>query len=179
MVRLKILSFINLVTITVSALIIPLLYSQTVAAGGKQVSGWIEKVAVGNPPFILRAKIDTGAKNSSLHAGDYQLYEKQGTEWVKFTLKNKEGASFLVDKPVKRVTQIKQKGNRPNRRRPVIEMGICMGNVYKEVEVNLADRANFNYPMLVGRSFLQGSFVVDSGQKHLLEPDCKRKWSAN
>lgn len=166
-------SFFNLVTIAVSTLILLLLYSQLVVAGEKNVSGWIEKVAVGNPPFILRAKIDTGAKHSSLHAGDYQLYDKKGTEWVKFTLMNKDGESVSVDMPVKRITQIKQKGNRPNRKRPVIQLGVCMGNVYKEVEVNLADRANFNYPMLVGRSFLADSFVVDSAAKYMVEPDCK------
>ena len=164
--------------LAISGLIIPLLCVQKVAAsdniGDRQVSGWVEKVSVGDPPVIFRAKIDTGAKHSSLHAGDYKLYSKGGVEWVKFSVKNQEGDTLNVDKPVKRVTQIKQKGNRPNRKRPVIEMGICLGNVYKEVEVNLADRANFNYPVLVGRSFLEGSFVVDSGHKFVLGIDCKR-----
>jgi hypothetical protein len=54
----------------------------------------------------------------------------------------------------------------------VIVLGVCLSNVYKEVEVNLVDRANFNYPMLVGRSFLAGSFVVDSGEKYLTTPKC-------
>ena len=174
MARLEKFSIFSLITIAVSTLIIPLLYSQTVTANDKQVSGWIENVAVGDPPFMIRAKIDSGAKHSSLHAGKYQLYEKQGAEWIRFTLKNKEGESVVIDRPVKRVTQIKQKGNLPNRKRHVVELGVCMGNVYKVVEVNLADRTNFNYPMLVGRSFLQGSIVVDSGEKYIFSPNCKR-----
>ena len=140
----------------------------------KQVSGWVEKVAVGNPPIILRAKIDTGAKHSSIHAPDVELFTKGSAEWVRFSVKNVDGDTLKIEQPVKRITQIKQKGNRPNRKRPVIELGICMGNVYKLAEVNLADRGNFNYPMLVGRSFLQGSFVVDSDQKFILQANCKQ-----
>lgn len=166
-------SVFNAGTIAVSVSVILSLCWQSVIASEKQVSGWIENVSVGDPAVVFRAKIDTGAKHSSLHAGKYQLYDKQGVEWVRFTLKNKDGDTLKVDQPVKRITQIKQKGNRPNRRRPVVEMGVCLGNVYKKVEVNLADRSNFNYPMLVGRSYLQGSFVVDSDQKYLLKPACK------
>ena len=145
----------------------------SVSAETKQVSGWVEKVTVGSPEFVMRAKIDTGAKNSSLHAKDYRIFNKQGKDWVSFSIKNKEGNSQLIEKPIKRITSIKQKGGRPNRQRPVIVLGICLGNVYKEEEVNLVDRANFNYPMLVGRSFLKGSFVVDSEVKLTATPTCK------
>lgn len=139
----------------------------------KQVSGWVEKVSIGDPPITIRAKIDTGAEHSSLPARDYELYKKGAVEWVRFTLNNKEGDTLIVEKPVKRFTQIKQKDNRPSIKRPVIELGVCMGNVYKIVQVNLADREKFNFPMLIGRSFLQGSFVVDADHKYVNEPDCK------
>ena len=139
----------------------------------KQVSGWVEKVSVGEPTITIRAKIDTGAEHSSLPARDYELYKKGTVEWVRFTLNNKEGETLIVDKPVMRFTQIKQKNDRPSIKRPVIELGVCMGNVYKVVQVNLADRAKFNFPMLIGRSFLKGNFVVDADHKYINEPDCK------
>ncbi|WP_455200588.1 ATP-dependent zinc protease family protein [Kaarinaea lacus] len=137
----------------------------------KQVSGWIEKVAVIDRAFVLPAKIDTGARNSSIHAENFKIYTKQGTDWVRFTVTT-NNESRDIDQPIKRYAKIKQKGNRPPRQRPVIVMAVCLGNVRKEVEVNLVDRANFNYPMLVGRSFLAGSFVVDSGEKFLTTPQC-------
>ena len=143
-----------------------------VLAETKQVSGWIEKVAVIDQTFVLPAKIDTGAKNSSIHAENFKIYSKQGADWVRFTVTTKKNESRDIDQPIKRYAQIKQKGNRPSRQRPVIVLGVCLGNVLKEVEVTLADRGNFNYPMLVGRSFLSGSFVVDSGEKFLTTPQC-------
>ena len=153
-------------------LIFYIFVADPVLAQTKQVSGWIEKVAVIDQTFVLPAKIDTGAKNSSIHAENYQIYSKQGADWVRFTVTTKNNESREIDQPIKRYAQIKQKGNRPSRQRPVIVLGVCLGNVLKEVEVTLADRGNFNYPVLVGRSFLAGSFVVDSGEKFLTTPQC-------
>lgn len=147
----------------------------TFAGHIEQVAGWAEKVALGdNPPIILNAKIDTGAKNSSLHTLEHHIFDKDGKEWVSFAVVNKKGDRKRIEEPLLRYTKIKQKGSRPPVTRPVILLGICMGNVYKKVEVNLVDRTSFNFPMLIGRSFLQGSFVVDADHKYINKPDCKR-----
>ena len=140
----------------------------------KQISGWAEKVALGDPPIILRAKIDTGAKNSSLHTLEYHVFEKEGRQWVSFAIINKERESKRIEVPLLRYAKIKQKGGGPSKERPVIMLGLCMGNTYKEVEVNLVDRTKFNFPVLVGRSFLQGNFVVDSDHKYINTPNCKK-----
>jgi hypothetical protein len=57
--------------------------------------------------------------------------------------------------------------------RPVIRLGICLGNVYKEVEVNLQDRSKFNYQMLIGRSYLKNSFLVDASATFTVETNCQ------
>lgn len=156
----------------VSVFILCVFLAAPALAESKQVSGWIEKVSVIDHKFVLPAKIDTGARNSSIHAENYKIYSKQGKDWVRFSIRTKNYGSKLIDQPVKRFTKIKQKNNKPSKQRPVIVLAVCLGNVYKEVEVNLVDRANFNYPMLIGRSFLAGSFVVDSGEKFLTTPKC-------
>ena len=51
-------------------------------------------------------------------------------------------------------------------------MGMCLGNVYRVTEVNLADRSRFKQPVLVGRNFLAGHFAVDSARMRTVEPDC-------
>ena len=56
--------------------------------------------------------------------------------------------------------------------RPVILLRICLGGVRKEAEVNLVDRSRFKYPLLIGRSFLAGDFLIDSDQTYLLKPLC-------
>lgn len=141
----------------------------------EQVSGWAENVALDNhTPFIIRAKIDTGAENSSVHTLEYHTFVKEGREWVSFAIINKNKMTKRIEAPVLRYAKIKQKNGQPRNLRPVIMLGICMGNVYKKVEVNLVDRTNFNYPVLIGRSFLKGSFVVDADHKFITTPGCNK-----
>ena len=57
--------------------------------------------------------------------------------------------------------------------RVVVLMGICLGNTYRETEVNLIDRSGLNYPMLIGRRYLAGNnFIVDSGLAYSVKPEC-------
>jgi hypothetical protein len=71
-----------------------------------------------------------------------------------------------------RTAKIKQIGQEADKRE-VIKLGICVGNTYKEVEVNLEDRSGFNYQMLIGRSYLRESFIIDPELGFTLKPDCR------
>ena len=57
--------------------------------------------------------------------------------------------------------------------RPVVVLGVCMGDMYKDIEVNLVDRKGFLYPVLIGRSFLKENIVVDATLTFTREPVCK------
>jgi len=61
----------------------------------------------------------------------------------------------------------------PHKRRPVVEMVICLGKVAKKAPVNLTDRSGYQCKMLVGRSFLQEDFLVDASRKFLTKPVCQ------
>ncbi|WP_455366121.1 ATP-dependent zinc protease family protein [Kaarinaea lacus] len=139
----------------------------------KQIIGWIENVTITNHNIILAAKIDTGAKHSSLNAPDLHLYSKKGESRVKFSLVSADGKKIEFDERVVRMAKIKRKGYR-SQIRPVVLMKVCLADVIKEVEVNLVDRENFIYPMLVGRSYLRGGFIVDVSNKHMTEPQCSK-----
>jgi len=54
-------------------------------------------------------------------------------------------------------------------------LGICLGSVYKEVEVNLVDRSNFNYQLLIGRNYLANSFLVDPSLTFSTKSKCKNQ----
>jgi hypothetical protein len=45
--------------------------------------------------------------------------------------------------------------------------------VYKDIEVNVVDRTGLNYPMLIGRNFLSGDFLIDTGATYTKNPRCK------
>jgi hypothetical protein len=142
-------------------------------AATPQMIGWIEHVSVHPHQLVLKAKIDTGADNSSVHAENINVVENNGTTMVSFTLRNKHGDIVQLEKPLLRYAQIKSKlpGAEPILR-PVVELNLCVGNTARKVPVNLSNRENFTYRMLIGRSYLKHGYVVDSSNKHLVEPGC-------
>ena len=91
---------------------------------------------------------------------------------MRFNLKNWKGRTVSFEAKVVRMATIKQH-DAQSLIRPVIQLGICLGSVYKEVEVNLEDRSKFNYQLLIGRSFLKKSFLVDSSATFTLQPSCQ------
>lgn len=154
------------------ALALTLALSMSAQAQSSQIIGWVEHVHINPGDMIFKARIDTGADNSSIHAENINIYEKDGVKMVKFTIANKDGQSATLDLPLVRMTNIKRKGTDPLKR-PVVRVELCLGNTLKSVYVNLANRDTFKYRMLIGRSFLKGSFAVDSEARYTVEPACK------
>lgn len=136
------------------------------------VAGWVEHVTL--PSFDRRivARLDTGAKTSSIFATDVETEERNGRTWVRFTVPaDDNGEALHLEKPVRRTVLIKR-GTDEYDRRYVVDMEICFnGGTYK-TQVNLADRAHLNYPMLLGRRFLKRVALVHSGQSFITEPTC-------
>jgi hypothetical protein len=134
--------------------------------------GWVERVALYPGGFIVPAKVDTGAVTCSLHAPDPTLYEREGNKWVRFRIKDSEGKEVTIDRPVVGTRRIKRHFG-GYQERLVIKMGVCLGTLYRETEVNLVDRTGFEYPMLIGRSFMDNALVVNPSAKHTVEPVCR------
>jgi hypothetical protein len=138
----------------------------------KIVVGWLERVSI-TPELVLHAKMDTGADYCSLDVDDIQPVKRDGEKWVRFKVMNRVGESISMERKVFRTARIKRKEN-DSQKRYVVYMGICLGDVYKEVQVNLVDRSGFKFHMLVGRNFLQDSFVVDPSLQYTREPLCAK-----
>lgn len=143
-----------------------------IALSEKLIVGRVEKVTLNSTDFVIHAKIDTGAKHSSLNATEYKLSRKNGEKWIRFNVTNKDGETITLNKRFERFAKIKRKGAEVQQR-PVIEIEICLGRVKKQVEVNLVNRSNFNYQMLIGRSFLHNDIVVDVDQIFATNPECE------
>lgn len=155
-----------------SILLIYILYVPAIFALDKQVIGWLETVEIHKLDFKLKAKVDTGATTSSLHAKIIKEFTREGDNWVRFSIKNKSNQELILEKKIIRYVKIKSKLSVAIKR-PVINLGVCIGEVYREEEVNLADRKNFLYYMLIGRNYLQGHFLVDSELMFTSKPSCK------
>jgi hypothetical protein len=141
-------------------------------AGGKKVVGWIEKVRIYPGNFIVHAKLDSGAEYSSLDAGNLTEFDRHGRPWVRFDLTERDGQKITIERPLLRTATIKRH-NLGSQKRPVIKLGVCLGQIYKETEVNLINREGFQYRMLIGRKFMEDSVLIDPSAKYTMEPECK------
>jgi hypothetical protein len=143
-----------------------------VDAHDKLVVGWLEKVCIYPGNLIINAKLDTGARNSSLNASHITEFVRNGKQWVRFNVTNRYGNTATIEKKIHRIVKIKDHDGTPQLRLAIL-LGISLGSFHKEVEVNLADRSYFNYQMLIGRSFLAGNVIVDPSVKYITKPICK------
>lgn len=158
--------------ILIKLLSIVLLVSKPVVAKPDKpmmIAGWLELVVLAPWQIQLKAKLDTGAKTSSIHAEEIERFKRDGTEWVKFALpkgKRKKSVERVIEAPVVRNVAIKRH-NLPPVIRPVVELEFCINDRYYQAEFTLADRGNFNYPVLLGRRFLKNNVMVDASEAFL------------
>jgi hypothetical protein len=141
-------------------------------ADGKEMVGWVEKVRIYPGNLLVEARIDTGADTSSLHCDCINPSERNGEKWVSFVVETSDGRPVLMEQKVVRMAKIKRHFGEVQERM-VIKLGVCLGKTYKEREVTVVDRSGLTYPMLVGRDFLEGEFLVDPSVSNKTEPQCK------
>jgi len=142
------------------------------AAQAKEVVGWVENAVIYPGGVSIKAKVDTGAKTSSLDCGCITPFKRDGKDWLSFSVKNQQGDMVRLEKPVKRIAKIKRHFGK-DQKRYVVMLGVCLGSVYREAEVTLVDRSGFNYALLIGRNFLQDDFLVDPSATFRNTPNCK------
>jgi hypothetical protein len=145
----------------------------TFADGAEKTTvGWVERVRLYPGNTLVEARIDTGAELSSLHCDCITPLERDGEKWVSFVVENTEGRPVLMEQKVLRIATIKRHFGELQERM-VVKLGVCLGETYKETEITLVDRSGLTYPMLVGRNFLQGDFLVDPSINYKTSPKCR------
>ncbi len=143
------------------------------ARGKPVVLGYLENVHVGKLGLDMKGKLDTGADTSSVHAYNIDIYKRgKRDNWVRFRLIGKDGRAIRYDQNVIRFAQIKTKTGGAIRR-PVIHLPLCVGGVAGLAEINLADRGEFEFDILIGREFLANRILVDSGRTYVAEEKCE------
>ncbi len=147
------------------------------------IVGRVESGKLMDQGVELEVKMDTGALTSSLSAHDIKIFEKDGQEWVSFIIDDTHvDVEHRYEYPLKRVVRIKKRqsemtsGTEGFERRPVIEMDLCLNTEIERIEINLNDRSNFIYPMLLGRSAMeQFAILIDPTATNTTTPRCKVK----
>jgi hypothetical protein len=127
--------------------------------------GEIEDVILVPWSVTLPARIDTGAAVSSLDARNITVRNNMAD----FML-GKEYGDVELHLPVVGWSQIQTSVG--SEKRPVVEIGICLGSRLFRTLATLRDRSQMTYPFLVGRNVLNGGFVVDTSRSRASRPAC-------
>ena len=116
----------------------------------------------------IKAKVDTGARTSALHAHRLHLSKDEST--VRFEvhpLQRKKAPAIPVELPVAGFRRIRS-SNGQQQRRPVVLLEVDAGDERWEIEVTLTSRDAMGFRLLLGRSAIAGRFVVDVSKSYLL-----------
>lgn len=128
----------------------------------------------------IKAKIDTGARTSAIHAFEIRPFERDGQRFVGFVLhpvQHRRQPAVVCEAPLvdKRVV-ISSNGEREHRF--VIETRVTLGSESWPIEMTLTNRDEMGFRMLLGRRALRRRFVVDPGGSFKLSGKPRKKSSA-
>lgn len=135
-----------------------------------QVIGWREWVAL--PELNVRkikAKIDTGARSSSIHAFDVETYHENEIERVRFSIhpmQTRDDIFIDADVPILERRLVKSSNGEVSQR-IVIRTTLMIRKQPMQVDLTLANRDAMGFRMLVGREAIRTRFLVDSGASFL------------
>ena len=129
---------------------------------------WCSFPELGIP--TIKARVDSGAKTSALHAINIAPFKKEGQNWVKFDLnpiQNNVKTIIHCEAPLvdKRIVK-SSSGFREERY--VIQTNLEIGNANWVIEMTLTNRDSMGFRMLLGREAMSGRVLVDPEQQYLL-----------
>ncbi|MCH9809494.1 MAG: ATP-dependent zinc protease [Alphaproteobacteria bacterium] len=137
--------------------------------GQPKIIGWREWVGLPELGIAsLKAKIDTGARTTALHAVDLRPCERNGEKWIEFrvplpglTTTDRCRAPVVDEREIKNTSGVPE-------RRYVIETVLVLGNRHWHIEVSLTDRENMEFETIIGRTAIRRhALLVDPGRSFL------------
>ena len=142
------------------------------------IIGWREWV--GLPDFgidRIKVKVDTGARSSSLHAFDLEVFERDGEKWARFEVhpvqRTREDTK-RVEAPIQEFRSVRTSSGKATLR-PVIATHVQLSGSTWPVELTLASRDEMGFRMLLGREAIRRRFLVDAGRSYCAGRPKRRK----
>ena len=133
---------------------------------------WVQLPKLGSE--WIKAKVDTGARSSSLHAFDLELFERDEVSWVRFATHASPDAAH-VEAPLLEHRSVKSSSG-TSEVRPVIRTTLSLAGTVREIDLTLTNRDEMGFGMLLGREALRGGFEVNPGRSFATgQPDAKGK----
>lgn len=131
------------------------------AESHKQVVGATEVIFIEDANLNFKARVDTGAKTSSIHAEriEADLSGDPRGKPISFYVVTKEGRTRKIESRVSSVVKVKT--SEQSEHRYVVPLIMKWNDSKKTVLVTLNDRSSMEYRLLLGRNWLRGDFIVD------------------
>ena len=134
------------------------------------LTGWREWVSLPDLGVDwLKAKIDTGARTSSLHAFDVHEFQREGEDWVRFRVKpwqDSQEDAVVVETPVHDRRHVRSSSGHAQERL-VVKLLIRLVDREVLAEVTLSNRDEMGFRMLIGREALRHGYSVDPARSFL------------
>jgi len=128
------------------------------------IIGWREWLALPQLGIAaIKAKIDTGARTSSLHVDTLETSERDGRTWLRFSVAasgRRHAPLIACEAPATAQRMVTDSGGHATQRW-FIRTRIELGGECFDAEINLTNRRNMLFPMLLGRSALGHRFILD------------------
>jgi len=144
----------------------------------RQVIGWREWIAL--PEFgieRIKAKIDTGARTSALHAFRVTPFERDGVAFVRFfvhPVQRRRHPEIACEAQLLEKRAVTS-SNGQKEHRYVIKTILQMGARTWPFELTLTNRDEMSFRLLLGREALRQRMIVDPGKSYRLERKIKYK----
>ena len=114
------------------------------------------------------ARVDTGATTSSIDVQNLKRFERDGEKWVAFDIvNNTSDERYHFERPILKKVKIKRIEQEEHRVKVMLDIKI--GGQKVKTEFTLAERSDFEYQGLIGRSLLSGRYIVDTSLSHTLK----------
>ena len=117
----------------------------------------------------IKAKVDTGADNSSLHAFNIERFERKEVSLVSFEIHPRQRnhtPAIICEAEVVMERKVRNPGGR-TQLRPVISTRLSIAGQEFETLINLTTRDEMTFRMLLGRRSVRNEFLVDPGRSYL------------
>jgi hypothetical protein len=115
------------------------------------------------------ARVDTGAASCSIHCEQWEIEDESESmeenigKPIRILLGNHKDEPEWIESQINRCVTVKTSERKESRYK--VPLTFRWKNIEKKVVVTLNNRGHMNYPVLLGRNFLEGDFLVDIGQK--------------